>query len=75
MFVFIESAAFDHLRAHYLDDDEYGELQQFMMQNPEAGAIVRGSGGVRKLRWRRQGTGKRGGLRVVYFVRSQPSEF
>ena len=75
MFVFIESAAFDHLRAHYLDDDEYGELQQFMMQNPEAGAMVRGSGGVRKLRWRREGAGKRGGLRVVYFVRSQPSEF
>ena len=75
MFVFIESAAFDRVRAHYLDDDEYGELQQFMMQNPEAGAMVRGSGGVRKLRWRREGAGKRGGLRVVYFVRSQPSEF
>ena len=65
MFVFIESAAFDRVRAHYLDDSEYGELQQFMMQNPEAGAIVRGSGGVRKLRWRREGGGKRGGLRVV----------
>jgi hypothetical protein len=56
MFVFIEAAAFDSVRAHYLDDDEYGELQQFMMQNPEAGAIVRGSGGVRKLRWRREET-------------------
>ena len=75
MFVFIESAAFDRVRAHYLDDDEYSELQQFMMQSPEVGAIVRASGGVRKLRWRRQGAGKRGGLRVVYFVRYQPSEF
>jgi hypothetical protein len=75
VFVFIESAAFDHVRARYLDDDEYGELQQFMMQNPEAGAIVRGSGGVRKLRWRREGTGKCGGLRVIYFVRYQPNEF
>ena len=45
------------------------------MQNPEAGAIVRGSGGVRKLRWRREGTGKRGGLRVIYLVRYQPNEF
>ena len=61
--------------AHYLDDGEYGELQQFMMLNPEAGAIVRGSGGVRKLRWRRQGAGKRGGLRVIYFVRYEPTEF
>lgn len=41
MFVFTESAVFDRLRAHYFDDDEYGELQQFMMRNPEAGAIVR----------------------------------
>lgn len=75
MFVFIESAAFDRVRGRYLDDDEYGVLQQFMMQNPEAGAIVRGSGGVRKLRWRRDGAGKRGGLRVIYFVRYQPNEF
>ena len=75
MFVFIESAVFDRRRAHYLDDDEYGELQQFMMRNPEAGAIVRGSGGVRKLRWCRQGAGKRGGLRLIYFVRYQPNEF
>ena len=75
MFTFIESAALERLRAVYLDDDEYADLQQFMMQNPEAGSIVRGSGGVRKLRWRRQRTGKRGGLRVIYFVRYQPNEF
>ena len=68
-------AAFDRLRAHYLDDDEYSALQQFLMQNPEAGAVVRGSGGVRKLRWRRRGVGKRGGLRVIYFVRYRPNEF
>ena len=75
MFTFIESAAFERVRGVYLDDDEYAELQQFMMQNPEAGNIVRGSGGVRKLRWRREGGGKRGGLRVIYFVRFQPAEF
>lgn len=46
-----------------------------MMRNPEAGAVVPGSGGVRKLRWRRSGAGKRGGLRVIYYVRYQPSEF
>lgn len=73
--MFIESAAFDRALASYLDDDEYSELQEFMMQNPDAGAIIRGSGGVRKLRWRREGAGKRGGLRVIYFVRYQPNEF
>ena len=74
MFVFIESAAFDQVREYYLDDTEYGELQQFMMRNPDAGALVRGSGGVRKLRWRREGAGKRGGLRVIYCVRYRPNE-
>jgi hypothetical protein len=75
VFEFIESSAFERVRAYYLDDNEYAELQQFLMQNPEAGAIVRGSGGVRKLRWRRAGAGKRGGLRVIYFVRYEPNEF
>jgi hypothetical protein len=50
-------------------------LQQFLMQNPEAGELVPGSGGVRKVRWARPGMGKRGGLRVIYFVRYQPNEF
>ena len=75
MFTFIESAAFERVRAVYLDDDEYAELQQFMMANPEAGDVVRESGGVRKLRWKRKGMGKSGGLRVIYFVRYQPNEF
>ena len=75
MFTFIESPAFDRLREIYLDDDEYAELQQFMILNPEAGDLVRGSGGVRKLRWKRKGSGKRGGLRVIYFVRYRPNEF
>lgn len=61
MFTFIESAAFERVRAVYLDDDEYAELQQFMMETPEAGDIVRETGGVRKLRWKRKGMGKRGG--------------
>ena len=75
MFTFIESAAFERVRAVYLDDDEYAELQQFMMENPEVGDVVRESGGVRKLRWKRKGMGKRGGLRVIYFVRYQLNEF
>ena len=75
MFTFIESAIFERVREVYLDDDEYAELQQFMMESPEAGALVRGSGGVRKLRWKRTGMGKRGGIRVIYFVRYQPNEF
>ncbi len=74
MFTFIESSLFERIRPMYLDDDEYSELQQFLMQNPEAGEIVPGSGGVRKARWARPGMGKRGGLRVIYFVRYDPNE-
>jgi hypothetical protein len=75
VFTFIESSVFQRVCSVYLDDDEYAELQQYMMQNPEAGELVRGSGGVRKLRWVRPGMGKRGGLRVIYFVRYEPHEF
>ena len=75
MFTFIESAAFERVRAVYLDDDEYAELQQFLMEHPEIGDVIPGSGGVRKLRWKRKGMGKRGGLRIIYFVRYQPNEF
>jgi hypothetical protein len=75
VFTFIESSIFGRVLPVYLDDDEYWELQQYLMQNPEAGEIVPGSGGVRKVRWARAGSGKRGGLRVIYFVRYQPNEF
>lgn len=75
MFTFIESSIFERILPVYLDDHEYSELQQFLMQNPEVGELVPGSGGVRKVRWARPGMGKRGGLRIIYFVRYQPNEF
>ncbi len=66
---------FERVCPVYLDDDEYAELQQELMLRPEAGELVPGSGGVRKLRWARSGMGKRGGLRVIYYVKFQPNEF
>jgi hypothetical protein len=59
VFTFIEAPTFESLRAAYLDDDEFADLQVFMMENPEAGNVIPGTGGVRKLRWRRGGSGKR----------------
>ena len=64
MFTFIESSIFERNLPVYLDDDEYSEFQQFLMQNPEAGELVPGSGGVRKVRWARPGMGKRGAVRT-----------
>ncbi len=75
MFTFIESSIFERIRPAYMDDDEYSLLQKFLVRNPEAGELVPGSGGVRKARWSREGVGKRGGLRIIYYVRYQPNEF
>lgn len=74
MFTFIESTAFSRFREFYLEDDEYRALQQHLMERPAAGDVIRGSGGVRKLRWRRSGSGKRGGLRIIYYVRYRRNE-
>jgi hypothetical protein len=46
-------------------------LQKLLMEQPEAGDVIPGTGGVRKLRWRAPGRGKRGGYRVVYFARME----
>ena len=69
MFSFIETSLFSRLVQEYLTDEEYRKLQSELIQNPEVGSVVRGSGGVRKLRWPAPGRGKRGGYRVIYFVR------
>jgi len=69
VFSFIETRLFTRLVQEYLDDDEYRELQKVLMDNPETGNIIPGSGGLRKVRWRAPGWGKRGGYRVIYYAR------
>lgn len=71
---FVETRLFTRLVQEYLSDDEYSALQQALLQDPEAGAVVPGSGGVRKLRWGVAGRGKRGGLRVIYFLRTRQGQ-
>jgi hypothetical protein len=69
LFQFVEAPAFMRFRDDYLDDDGFAELQRYLASNPEAGDMVPGAGGIRKLRWKdpRRGKGRRGGLRVVYY--------
>ena len=74
MLTFIETKLFTSLIRQYLSDDEYSALQQALVARPDAGDVIRGSGGVRKLRWGVAGRGKRGGVRVVYYVRSHQDE-
>ena len=69
MFSVIETRLFTRLVQEYLSDEDYSRLQSQLIENPEAGAVIRGSGGVRKLRWAAAGRGKSGGYRVIYFVR------
>ena len=64
---------FTRLVDSYLDDEQYALLQQFLLEHPNAGAVIRNSGGVRKLRWRSLGKGKSGGVRVIYYVRDETS--
>jgi hypothetical protein len=69
VFSFIETKLFTRLVQQYLADEEYRELQGTLMANPEAGDVIRGSGGLRKVRWRAPGRGKRGGYRVINYTR------
>ena len=69
MFSFIETRLFTRLVIEYLTDEEYGALQESLMRNPDVGPVIPGSGGIRKVRWAAQGRGKRGGYRIIYYVR------
>ena len=74
MLTFVETRLFTSLVQQYLSDDEYSALQREVTANPEAGDVIRGSGGVRKLRWGVSGRGKRGGLRIIYYLRPRHGE-
>src|SRR5687767_2096423 len=65
--VFVESKTFTRLLVRYLDDESYRGLQGHLTERPEAGAVIRGSGGIRKVRWAASGRGKSGGVRVIYY--------
>ena len=65
--VVIETPIFTRRIQDILGNDEYRLLQAQLVQRPDAGKIIPGSGGLRKLRWSASGRGKRGGARVIYY--------
>lgn len=69
MLTFVETKLFTQLVQNRFTDDEYAALQNAIVASPEAGDVIRGSGGVRKLRWGLTGRGKRGGVRIIYYLR------
>lgn len=70
----VESPIFQRVWPRYWDEDERAEFAAFIAINPEAGAVIRGSGGVRKVRWAREGSGKSGGVRIIYLTRNEAGE-
>jgi mRNA-degrading endonuclease RelE of RelBE toxin-antitoxin system len=74
MVTFIETRRFAKIVADYLDEEEYALLQRWLVLHPRSGAVIPGSGGVRKLRWGVSARGKRGGLRVIYYLRLSDTE-
>ena len=69
MYTIIETPTFTRLWPDYWTEEERGEFVAWLALHPEVGDVIKGSGGCRKVRWSRPGTGKRGGVRVIYFNR------
>lgn len=67
--VFVELPPFERYRKDYLNDEDFSYLQHSLIQNPYAGDVIRGTGGLRKLRFldSNRGKGKRGGTRIIYY--------
>ena len=64
---FVETSVFTRRITDALLDDDYRLVQEALLRRPEQGDLIEGTGGVRKLRWKEVGRGKRGGLRLIYY--------
>ncbi|SAL49229.1 Toxin HigB-2 [Caballeronia cordobensis] len=75
--IFVELPPFQRHRSDYLTDDEYRELQLLLLANAEAGDLIKGTGGLRKIRFgdKRRNKGKRGGLRVIHYRWFEGAQF
>lgn len=71
IYTFIELTSFSRVRDDHFDDDDFAAFQRYLAMNPAAGDVIPETGGVRKVRWARAGIGKRGGLRVIYYVQDR----
>ena len=70
----VETPLFQKQWPHYWSEEEQGEFAAYIAEHPDAGVVIPESGGIRKVRWGRAGSGKSGGVRVIYFTRSAEEE-
>ncbi len=71
MITIAETGAFQRKIARLLSEQEREDLVAYLSANPNAGALMEGTGGIRKLRWARAGSGKSGGIRVIYYFHDE----
>lgn len=69
MYTVVETPTFVADAKDLWSEEERGAFCAWISSNPEAGDVIPGSGGCRKVRWSRSGMGKRGGVRIIYFTR------
>ena len=74
MLTVVETLLFQKQWPLYWSEEQRGEFAAYIAEYPDAGDVVPESGGIRKVRWRRAGSGKSGGVRVIYFMRSVEEE-
>ena len=74
MLTVVETLLFQRQWPLYWTEEQRGEFASFVAEHPAAGDVVPGSGGIRKVRWSRAGSGKSGGVRVIYFTRTAEGE-
>lgn len=65
--IFIETPVFTKAITGLLSDDSYKELQKTLLYRPDSGAVIKGSSGLRKIRWNLANKGKSGSLRIIYY--------
>ena len=74
MLTIVETTLFQRQWPNYWAEEERGEFAAYIAENPSAGVVIPESGGIRKVRWKRAGSGKSGGVRVIYFTRNAEGE-
>ncbi len=74
MLTVVETTLFQRQWPLYWTEEERGEFASYISEKPTAGDVIPESGGIRKVRWKRAGSGKSGGVRVIYFTRNPQGE-
>ncbi|WP_436411282.1 type II toxin-antitoxin system RelE/ParE family toxin [Treponema denticola] len=71
MIKIIETSVFTKQINRLLDEDTYKQFKEYLVCNPLKGKLIKGGGGIRKIRWGKKNIGKSGGIRIIYFIKTE----